>query len=69
MTQYSWATCPAAVRSQIERFVPEALRSPIVLALEVYRSEEERAFDADALEQFGASMEDWLRPLAAPETA
>ncbi|HEY7349228.1 MAG TPA: aminoglycoside adenylyltransferase domain-containing protein [Ktedonobacterales bacterium] len=49
--------------------VPTAFRNPIVQALEVYRGGEDRPFDAAGLNQFGAYMEDWLRPFATSETS
>jgi streptomycin 3"-adenylyltransferase len=44
--------------------VPEALRNPILQALEMYRGGESQAFDDATLKAFGAYMERWLRPLA-----
>jgi predicted nucleotidyltransferase len=50
--------------------VPEAHTNLILQALEMYRGGEEKPFDAAALEQFGAYMEEWLEPFApaAPDS-
>jgi predicted nucleotidyltransferase len=42
--------------------VPQVFRGCILQALNVYRSEQDTPFHAAELEQFGAFMEDWLRP-------
>jgi len=47
--------------------VPQVFRGRILQALNVYRSEQDTPFQAAELEQFGAYMENWLRPIASPE--